>query len=136
MRHDNVRDFLIGLLQITQTDAQKEPLLQPIQTNVVQREIGNSTDEARLDIRARGFWKAGQDAYFDARVTNPLAATAMKMSLSATYGRHEQEKKRAYNHRVLGHDSRTGHIHATGFFCIRDGSTRVSGILKTSDIQN
>lgn len=101
MRHDNVRDFLIGLLQITQTDAQKEPLLQPIQTNVVQREIGNSTDEARLDIRARGFWKAGQDAYFDARVTNPLAATAMKMSLSATYGRHEQEKKRAYNHRVM-----------------------------------
>jgi hypothetical protein len=103
MRHDNIRDFLIGLLQIVQTDVQKEPPLQPLNQNTeeIPTEIGNSADEARLDIRAKGFWRAGQDAYFDTRVTNPLAASAMKMSLTTIYGRHEKEKKRAYNHRVM-----------------------------------
>ena len=101
MRHDNIRDFLAGLLQIVQNDVETEPPLQPLRTDVIPTEIGNAADEARLDIRAKGFWRAGQDGYFDIRVTNPLAASAMKLPLSSIYGRHEKEKKRSYNHRVM-----------------------------------
>jgi len=98
MRHDNIRDFLIALLQKTQKDVQKEPPLQPMQS--VQTEAGNTADEARLDIRARGFWRQGQNAYFDVRVTNPLSASSMNLPLSKVYDRHEKEKKRMYNHRI------------------------------------
>lgn len=101
MRHDNTRDFLTSLLQIVQTDVQREPPLQKIEAGSGSRDIGNTADQARLDIRAKGFWRAGQDAYFDVRVTNPLAASAMKVPLSKVYDRNEKEKKRLYNHRVM-----------------------------------
>ena len=101
MRHDSIRDFLAGLLEIVQTDVQIEPPLQPLQTEVTATNIGNPADAARLDIRAKGFWRSGQDSYFDIRVTNPLSATAMKIPTSKVYDRNEKEKKRMYNHRVM-----------------------------------
>ena len=101
MRHDNIRDFLAALISKTQNDVQTEPPLQKISVDAVPNEIGNSTDEARLDIRAKGFWRAGQDAFFDVRVTNPLSASTMKVPLDKIYDKHEKEKKRAYNHRIM-----------------------------------
>ena len=58
-------------------------------------------DEARLDIRARGLWCSGQSAFFDIRVTNTNAYSARALSSSQNYRRHEQEKKRKYNDRVM-----------------------------------
>ena len=58
-------------------------------------------DEARLDIRARGFWRSGQSAFFDIRVTNTNADSARALSSSQIYRRHKQEKKRKYNDRVM-----------------------------------
>ena len=101
MRHDNIRDFLAGLLDIVQNDVQIEPPLQHLHTEILQSQVGNTTDGARLDIRARSFWRQNQNAFFDVRVTNPLSATSMKTSLTTVYDRHEKEKKRNYNHRVM-----------------------------------
>ncbi len=64
-----------------------------MQADAVQTEPGNVADEARLDIRARGFWRQGQNAYFDVSVTNPLSASSIKLPLSKVYDRHEKEKK-------------------------------------------
>ena len=101
MRHDNVRDFfLAGLLEIVQHDVQTEPPLQPTTTESTSAS-GYTADGARLDIRATGFWRDAQDAYFDVRITNPLAATEMKSPLASLYDRNEKEKKRMYNHRVM-----------------------------------
>ena len=58
-------------------------------------------DEARLDIRARGFWRSAKSAFFDIRVTNANADSARAISSSQIYRRHEQEKKRKYNDRVM-----------------------------------
>ena len=33
------------------------------------------SDEARVDVAARGVWARGQKAYLDVRVFNPLAKT-------------------------------------------------------------
>ena len=41
---------------------------------------------ARPDVRARGFWREGQNAFFDVRITNT---------------KHEREKKRQYNNRIM-----------------------------------
>ena len=59
MRHDNIRDFFAGLLEIVQHHVQDEPSLQQHNMEVRPDEIVNPADEARLDIRAKGFWRAG-----------------------------------------------------------------------------
>ena len=60
----------------------------------------NRSSEARLDIRARGFWSRQQEAFFDIRVTHPkadlLSVTKAKEHLAA----NEREKKRQYGERV------------------------------------
>jgi len=37
------------------------------------RKLSNISREARLDVFARGFWVAGQKAFFEVWVFNPLA---------------------------------------------------------------
>ena len=57
-------------------------------------------NEARLDICARGFWQAGQMAFFDVRVFNPTAKRYVNQEISKTYEVNEREKKKLYNERI------------------------------------
>ena len=58
-------------------------------------------DEARLDIKAAGFWGDGcEEAFFDVRVFNPFAASYRTLSVPALYRRHEREKRARYEERV------------------------------------
>ena len=57
----------------------------------------NQDDNARLHIRARGFWNNHQDAFFDVRVFYPNAPS--NRSIDA-YRRHDMAKKREYGQRV------------------------------------
>ena len=66
-RHDNIRNFEAGLLKEVCRDV--EPPLQLVGTTTFARSV-NVKDDARLDVRARGFWRDGQQAFFDIRVTN------------------------------------------------------------------
>ena len=34
---------------------------------------------ARVDVWARGFWRSGQNVFFDLRVTNPFTQTVVKL---------------------------------------------------------
>ena len=61
-------------------------------------------DEARLDIRARGFWRPGQSAFFDVRLTNTNSQSQINKPLNSIYRTHELEKKRKYNDRVLNNE--------------------------------
>jgi len=58
-------------------------------------------DEARLDVRARGFWQRGQQAFFDVRVFDPNANRYLNTNLQQCHVTNEKEKKRCYNERVL-----------------------------------
>ena len=69
MRHDGIRDFLSGLLSTVQND-QTEPPLQEIKTAAAPLGIGNTADQARLDIRPKGFWRSGQDNICNLKVIN------------------------------------------------------------------
>ena len=100
IRHDKIRNFNADLLKKVCNDVQVEPQLQPL--NGEQVSSGSVTgDEARLDIRARGFRRSSQSAFFDIRVTNTNADSARALSFNQIYRRHEQEKKRKYNDRVM-----------------------------------
>lgn len=58
-------------------------------------------DDARLDVTAMGFWQRLQRAFFDIRVTNPLAPSYAAKSLPQHLKEQEEEKKRAYGRRIL-----------------------------------
>ena len=75
IRHNDIRDFEANLLSKVCNDVETEPALQPI----TREHLPASTiqgDDARLDVRARGFWRKGQNAFFDVRVTNANAKSA------------------------------------------------------------
>ena len=93
IRHNNIRDFESNLLKKVCNDVELEPKLIPV-----------NDDEARLDIRARGFWRPGQSAFFDVCLTNTNAPSQVNASLCKIYKKHEDEKKRKYNERVINNE--------------------------------
>ena len=102
-RHDNIRDMESKLLQVVCRDVECEPPLQKIEDvrKKTYQKTAIVTDDARLDIRARGFWRPGQNAFFDVRVTNADCASQKNSKISTILKEHEQQKKRCYNRRVM-----------------------------------
>ena len=74
-RHYSIREFETSLLRKVCTDVESEPHLLPVTTEILQGRSANTniSAEARLDFRGRGFWRRGQNAFIDVRVTNPTA---------------------------------------------------------------
>ena len=57
----------------------------------------NRDNGVRLDVAADGLWGSAKEwTFLDIRVFNPYAPANRRTSLSSTYRRHENEKKRAY----------------------------------------
>ena len=90
----------ISVVQVCHNVA-TEPPLQPLSGETFTHRSANVTAEARLDIKACGFWNSTQDAYFDVRVFHPNAPCYRSRDLAAVYKQHESAKKREYNQRVL-----------------------------------
>ena len=58
-------------------------------------------DNARVDIRASGFWRClHHRTFFDVHVFNSFTASNRSTTLAATFRRHEAEKRRAYEKRI------------------------------------
>jgi hypothetical protein len=102
-----VRDEVAKSLRKVFADVEIEPVLQNVPEDV-QRYLKQGyrsaivDDEARSDIRVKGFWIKERNAFLDIRVFNPNASSNRNQhSIDATYRRHEQEKKRQYNARIL-----------------------------------
>ena len=98
IRHNNICDFEANLLRQVCNDVETEPPLQPLEGENI---AGLTGDEARPDVRARGFWRHGQNAYFDIRVTNANSDSQANMTAAKVYAKHEAEKKRNYNQRIM-----------------------------------
>jgi hypothetical protein len=96
-RHDAVRD----LLATYKHDVQTERQLIPLNGEVVFQASLNRQHDARVDIRARGFWSDQQSAFFDVRVFYPQAPSYVSRGLSALCKSFEKEKKRLYPDQVL-----------------------------------
>ena len=61
-----------------------------------------SNEGARLDIAVNGFWGGRYEKTFlDVRVFNPHAPSNSNTSINNCYRKHEKEKKRAYEQRIL-----------------------------------
>ena len=97
IRHNEIHDITATLLTEVRHNVATEPSLQPVTGETFTARSANTDDNARLDIRARGFWNNSQDAFFDVRVFYPNAPSSRSTD---AYKRHEQAKKREYGQRV------------------------------------
>ena len=104
IRHNIIRDFEANLLRKVYTDVETEPSLQPVNGEQV---VGHTGDEARPDVRARGVWRKGHNAYFHIRVTNPSSNSQKNQTIEKVLKKHEAEKKRQYNHRIMNFEHGT-----------------------------
>ena len=90
------------MLFVCVTDGPSQILLnEPLNGENFLHRSANTDFEAKLDVKARGFWNRGQDAFFDVTFFNPYAPSYRSQDLPQLYRRHEQEKKREYNQRVM-----------------------------------
>ena len=89
----------------THRDVRVEPEQTKLTGERFRHATTNLTDEARVDLAARGVWVTGQMAYFDVRVFNPIAKTSMKSDLAAAHKRNESQKKLSYSPRINRVDS-------------------------------
>ena len=68
IRDNNLRDLTARIVSEVCKDTEIEPKLLPLSGEELHAGTTNRSNEARLDIRARGFWERGQLVFFDIRV--------------------------------------------------------------------
>ena len=101
IRHNDLRDLTASLLTEVCKDVDIEPQLLPIMGETFSNRTANTSDEARVDIKLRGFWVRDQQAFFDVRVLDPNANRYLNKAHPQCYIQNEKEKKLQYNERVL-----------------------------------
>ena len=101
IRHNDLRDLIARIVLDVCKDTEVEPKLLPLSGEEFHGRTTNRSNEARLDMRARGFWERSQQAYFDIRVFNPNTCRYLNKSLQQCHAMNELEKKRSYNEQVL-----------------------------------
>ena len=97
MRHNNLRDLNADLQREVCRDV-VEPQLLPVNNEEID---GTSADRAAPDISSRGLWSTFERTFFDVRVLHPNAPSYRSSDVSALYRKHEEEKRRKYNSRVI-----------------------------------
>ena len=97
IRHNEIRDITANLLTEVCHDVQVEPDLLEVSNEVLSGRTAITTDGARLDIAANGFWGGRYERTFlDVRVFNPYAPSNRQTTIDKCFRKHEMEKKRAY----------------------------------------
>ena len=100
MRHNDPTDFLASCMKEVHNDVEVEPKLQPLTGELFRHRTTNTDPDARADIRVRGFWTQGSNAFFDTRVFYPYARCYRSKPLKALFQKMEGDKKREYGERI------------------------------------
>ena len=102
MKHNQIRDLTANLLEEAGCkDVTTEPRLLPITGEVFDHKTTITANDARLDVAALGVWNPLEKCFLDIRIFNSRAKTNMSKPVESTMRRHEEEKKRNYNDRVI-----------------------------------
>ena len=104
LRHNQIRDLTANLLvEAGCRDVVIEPHLLPLTGETLKYESAIKTDEARLDVSARGVWSKTDlsKLFLDVRIFNSRAPTNKCLSVEKVLKKHEDEKKRVYGERIL-----------------------------------
>ena len=100
-RHDTIRDPLTSHISKVCRNVETEPLLQPLDNEVLNLQSTVTSREARLDMKAGGFWTPGVMAFFNVRVTHVNSRSNQGKHTATIFKEQENEKKRKYDQRVM-----------------------------------
>ena len=81
----------IYVLTTIQNNVETEPALQEI---VNERIDGRTWDEVKANIRARGVWRQGQNAFFDIGLANVNANSKKHQTVETMLKKHEKRKRK------------------------------------------
>ena len=99
MRHNALRDLNADLQQEVCRDVVTEPKLLPCGDD---SEVdGARGDRAAPDVSSRGLWSTFERTFFDVRVLHPNAPSYLSSTTSALCQKHEKQKMKKYNLRIL-----------------------------------
>ena len=87
--------------ETVQNDVEIEPRLQELEGEQFTTLSTLTGEQARPDIRARGFYRPGQNTYFDVKVINPNSDSYTSDTTRRVFEKAEQQKMRAYSERIL-----------------------------------
>ena len=73
IRHNDLCDLTANLLTEVCKDVDIEPQLLPVMGETFENRTANTSNEARVDIKSRGFWVRGQQTFFDVGLFDPNA---------------------------------------------------------------
>ena len=110
IRHNELRDFIGSVVSEVCHDVEIEPLLQPLDGEVFQARSTTTSQEARADVRATGFWTRREAAFFDVRVFHAGASSYRDKSFSDLCQLHQRAKQLEYEERIINVDH--------GSFCL------------------
>ena len=100
MRHNQIRDLEASLLQEFCKDVKTEPKLIPLSGGSFRLKSTNTRQDARLDISDRGVWNTMEKTFYVVRVFHD-GNTSNDGPIEQVFRKHEQEKKRVYNDRII-----------------------------------
>ena len=129
-RQDGVRNLLTTFIDKICNNVEIEPRLQPLDNERFNLRSAVTSSEARLGIKAGGFWARGVTAFFVVRVTHVNSKRYQSKPTSEVFKEQEKEKKRKYQQRVL--DCRNGFVYAFSVWNQWRNGKRVSAVLKAS----
>ena len=94
IRHNKICDLCAVVLTRVCHNVATEPDLEPLHGEQFRSASTSTTDGARLDISASGFWAGRfERTFFDVRVFNPNVQSNVLSSLPSLYRRHECQKR-------------------------------------------
>jgi len=101
IRHNEIRNLTANLMAEVTHNVQLEPQLYPLSGENLRYCSAIQDDDARVDIRASGFWRClHHHTVFDVRIFNCLAASNSSSTLATVFRKHELEKRHAYEERI------------------------------------
>ena len=100
-RHNKLCDILAGQLATVCNDVEREPDLQAVDGETFTTRMTATEDSAKPDIRAHGFYRDGQNAFFDIQLINPNSRSYLNKSVKKVFENCESNKRNKYNERIL-----------------------------------
>ena len=104
VRHNEVRDLTAELLTEVCHSVAVEPTLLPLSGEAFTGLSTNTSENARADVRAAGFWTRGEDSYFDVKVFHADAPSYKSKLPTSLFELHERRKRLEYEERIVNVD--------------------------------
>ena len=100
MRHDGPKNLFAKWCGGCFRDIGLEPGLEPLSGEVFESKSAKKEDEARSDVRVRGYWGNYRNAFFEFRVFYPHAHSYKSTKPQALYKQIARTRRREYGERV------------------------------------